>query len=103
MQDDLIEALKAYENNEPSALGKSRPDLSGAALDVAVPEHLPRNHPLWDAPNCIITPHICGINRDYGTLAFEVLEINPQRMAEGKTPLNLVNRETGYTSAGRNL
>lgn len=31
-----------------------------AALDVTDPEPLPAGHPLWSAPNCIITPHVGG-------------------------------------------
>lgn len=31
-----------------------------AALDVTDPEPLPQDHPLWLAPNCVITPHIGG-------------------------------------------
>jgi phosphoglycerate dehydrogenase-like enzyme len=31
--------------------------IAGAALDVTEPEPLPDGHPLWSAPNCIITPH----------------------------------------------
>ncbi|WP_168694302.1 D-2-hydroxyacid dehydrogenase [Sphingomonas flavalba] len=31
--------------------------LAGAAIDVASPEPLPAGHPLWSAPNLIITPH----------------------------------------------
>lgn len=34
--------------------------LGGAALDVTEPEPLPADHPLWDAPRCIITPHSAG-------------------------------------------
>ncbi|WP_078036130.1 D-2-hydroxyacid dehydrogenase [Oribacterium sp. C9] len=34
--------------------------IGGAALDVTSPEPLPVDHPLWDAPRCIITPHIAG-------------------------------------------
>lgn len=31
-----------------------------AALDVVDPEPLPREHPLWEAPNLLLTPHIGG-------------------------------------------
>jgi phosphoglycerate dehydrogenase-like enzyme len=31
--------------------------IAGAALDVTDPEPLPDGHPLWNAPNIIITPH----------------------------------------------
>lgn len=38
-----------------SALNKGV--IAGAALDVTDPEPLPDGHPLWNAPNVIITPH----------------------------------------------
>ncbi len=31
-----------------------------AAIDVTDPEPLPKDHPLWSAPNLLITPHIAG-------------------------------------------
>ncbi|MGC4105117.1 MAG: NAD(P)-dependent oxidoreductase [Thermomicrobiales bacterium] len=31
-----------------------------AGLDVTDPEPLPADHPLWDAPNVLITPHVGG-------------------------------------------
>lgn len=34
--------------------------LRGAALDVTEPEPLPTDHPLWDEPRCVITPHQAG-------------------------------------------
>ena len=34
--------------------------ILGAALDVTNPEPLPPNHPLWDNPRCMITPHTSG-------------------------------------------
>ncbi len=34
--------------------------LGGAGLDVTDPEPLPPDHPLWETPNTIITPHIAG-------------------------------------------
>ena len=32
--------------------------LAGAGLDVADPEPLPPDHPLWSMPNVLITPHV---------------------------------------------
>ena len=37
--------------------------LSAAYLDVTNPEPLLPDHPLWDAPNCFITPHLAGGHR----------------------------------------
>lgn len=38
--------------------------LAAAYLDVTDPEPLPADHPLWDEPNCFITPHTAGGHRD---------------------------------------
>lgn len=40
------------------ALAEGR--LRGAALDVTDPEPLPKGHPLWAEPRCVITPHEAG-------------------------------------------
>ena len=34
--------------------------LAGAALDVTEPEPLPKEHPLWQQQNLLLTPHISG-------------------------------------------
>lgn len=34
--------------------------IAGAGLDVTEPEPLPEGHPLWDAPNLVIAPHMGG-------------------------------------------
>ena len=34
--------------------------LAAAYLDVTDPEPLPPEHPLWEARNCVITPHTAG-------------------------------------------
>jgi len=36
-------------------------EIYGAGLDVTDPEPLPADHPLWNAPNTLITPHISGL------------------------------------------
>jgi len=45
-----------------AALASGR--LGGAALDSTVPEPLPKNHPLFDIPNIIITPHMGWYSED---------------------------------------
>lgn len=44
------------------ALAKALEDgaLGGAALDVTDPEPLPQEHPLWKAPNLVLSPHLAG-------------------------------------------
>ncbi len=37
--------------------------VGGAGLDVTDPEPLPPEHPLWRAPNLVITPHVAGVGR----------------------------------------
>lgn len=90
-QDDLIAAL------EQGALNNGKDGgLSGAALDVTDPEPLPDNHPLWSAPNCIVTPHISALSTAYTERSFQVLEANLKRWEEGKELINLVHRKSGY-------
>jgi phosphoglycerate dehydrogenase-like enzyme len=38
--------------------------LTAAYLDVATPEPLPPDHPLWTTPGCHITPHTAGGHHD---------------------------------------
>ena len=74
-------------------------DIRGAALDVTAPEPLPPDHPLWDAPNVVIHPHISaggGATDVYMDRVFEVLSINMQRQKESLPLLNAVNKSVGY-------
>jgi glyoxylate reductase len=51
---------------DPDALGRALHDgtIAGAALDVTEPEPLPADHPLLQAPNLIVTPHIGSATRE---------------------------------------
>lgn len=70
--------------------------LAGAALDVFETEPLPEDHPLWNAPNIVITPHIAGGMLTYHAKAAEIFEENLQRYLEKKPLLNVVDRTEGY-------
>jgi phosphoglycerate dehydrogenase-like enzyme len=49
---------------EPAALQAALESalIAGAAIDVTDPEPLPDEHPLWNTPNLIITPHTADTN-----------------------------------------
>lgn len=66
--------------------------IAGAALDVTSPEPLPADDPLWDAPNCFITPHVSGWYHLPVTLE-NILDIaieNLQHLAAGEPIRNAV-------------
>ena len=98
VQEDLIEALESFERDASIAAGGKQRGLRGAALDVTTPEPLDKDHPLWDAPNCIITPHISCISQDYSSRVLEVLEVNLERRAKGLNLINVVDKKLGYAS-----
>ena len=70
--------------------------LKGAALDVADPEPLPKDHILWDAKNIIITPHTSPLGRELFPRAVDVLITNIERRDRGQTMFNVVDRRKGY-------
>ncbi|MFD1421183.1 phosphoglycerate dehydrogenase [Lactiplantibacillus songbeiensis] len=50
--------------------------LSGAVLDVTEPEPLPADHPLWQRPDVIITPHISGQISHFRATVFPIFAAN---------------------------
>lgn len=68
--------------------------LAGAALDVTDPEPLPADHPLWDAPGALVTPHVSGWYHLPVTLdnIVEIAAENLRRLVRGELPRNLVER-----------
>jgi phosphoglycerate dehydrogenase-like enzyme len=62
-----------------------------AFLDVTDPEPLPADHPLWSAPNVLITPHIGGGTTGWQRRAEDLVRTQVQRLLAGEGPLNVVN------------
>jgi len=79
----LIDALK---------VGK----IGGAGLDVFEKEPLPKESPIWDLENVILTPHMSGANRGYMDKACALFADNLRRYRAGQPLLNVVDRQLGY-------
>jgi phosphoglycerate dehydrogenase-like enzyme len=82
-EDAMIEALKS---------GR----LAAALLDVTAVEPLPKDSPLWDMKNVIITPHYAGTRNDYAKIAAEITVENLKRYNKGQPLEYLVDKKTGY-------
>ena len=65
-----------------------------AAIDVTDPEPLPAGHPLWKAPNLLITPHVAGSSAMFLKRALKLASEQAQRYARGEPLINVV--EAGY-------
>lgn len=69
--------------------------LSGrlrAALDVTDPEPLPDAHPLWSAPNLLISPHVGGASSAMAPRMAALIARQVERILRGEEPLNVVLR-----------
>jgi phosphoglycerate dehydrogenase-like enzyme len=70
--------------------------IAGAALDVTDPEPLPDGHPLWELPNCIVTPHTADTIEMIRPLLAERIRTNVVRFAAGHELVGLVDPDAGY-------
>jgi phosphoglycerate dehydrogenase-like enzyme len=62
-----------------------------AALDVTDPEPLPEGHPLWSAPNLLLTPHVAaGARPDTNARAAAAVVEQLTRVLEGRELVNVV-------------
>ena len=64
-----------------------------AAIDVTEPEPLPLGHPLWKAPNLLITPHVAGDSAKFMKRLFTMASAQAERFVRGEPLLNVVTGE----------
>ena len=62
-----------------------------AALDVTDPEPLPEGHPLWDAPNLLISPHVGGASSAMWPRAYKLVREQLERFAAGVPLANVMS------------
>ena len=60
------------------------------------PEPLPADHPLWQAPNVIITPHVAAGSDKLLIRLLAVAEENLRRYLAGEAMLSVVDPQRGY-------
>ena len=81
--DDLVAALQA---------GR----IAGAGLDVFEQEPLPADHPLWDAPNVLLTPHTAGYGPYLDDRRLEIIVDNAKRFVAGSPLRNVVDKQRWF-------
>ncbi|PMY33448.1 glyoxylate/hydroxypyruvate reductase A [Pseudomonas sp. GW456-L14] len=81
VEQDLLDALASGQ-------------LSGAVLDVLQQEPAPAEHPFWDHPQILLTPHIAAMTQPQS--AFAVLLDNIRRHQRGEPMLGQIDRTQGY-------
>ena len=70
--------------------------IAGAAIDVTDPEPLPDGHPLWNEPNCLITPHTADTPEQVNRLLAERIGQNVAAFMGNGSWVGLVDPNVGY-------
>jgi phosphoglycerate dehydrogenase-like enzyme len=70
--------------------------IAGAGLDVFPMEPIPSEHPIYDCPNVVITPHTSGWGPDRQQRLMAQFEENLRRYANGLPLQNVVDKKAGY-------
>jgi len=83
-----VEGTTAY-------IGHMRNPHGTSVVDVTDPEPLPAGHPLWSAPNCMITPHVGGSTPEFIHRAFRFGADQVRRFIAGEKLENVVT-DAGY-------
>lgn len=81
VEEDLLEALDSGQ-------------LSGAVLDVVQKEPASADHPFWDHPQILLTPHIAAMTQPES--AFGVLLENIRGFERGEPMTGQIDRNKGY-------
>lgn len=71
--------------------------IGGAGLDVFKVEPLPKENPLWDMPNTLISPHFSAPVPDRLERTLGIIAENFKRYRAGLPMMNQIGREDVYT------
>jgi phosphoglycerate dehydrogenase-like enzyme len=86
----LVNAARGIVVDTDALLAELTSGRLRAALDVTEPEPLPEDHPLWSAPNLLLTPHVAGAVPNTNERATAALTDQLQRILVGDPLANVV-------------
>jgi phosphoglycerate dehydrogenase-like enzyme len=86
----LVNAARGKVVDTDALVAELRSGRLSAALDVTEPEPLPSDHPLWDCPGLLLTPHVGGSVPGGARRAYAVAAEQIAAFARGEEPPNLV-------------
>ena len=86
----LVNAARGPVADTAALLAELQSGRLRAALDVTDPEPLPADHPLWDAPGLLLTPHVGGAVTGFPGRAYALVREQLGRWARGEPVENVV-------------
>ena len=89
----LVNAARGPVVDTAALLSALRSNRIQAAIDVTDPEPLPDGHPLWSAPNLLITPHIASSTPMFMVRGMELAAAQIGRYLRGEPLENVVTGE----------
>lgn len=89
----LVNAARGPVVNTDALLAALRAGRITAAIDVTDPEPLPDGHPLWSAPNLLVTPHVAGSTPMFMVRAMQFAGEQMGRYVRGEPLENVVTGE----------
>lgn len=92
MKDDtlLVNVARGAVVDTDALVAELRAGRLRAALDVTDPEPLPADHPLWDCPGTLITPHVGGDSSAMLPRMVSLIRRQIAKLQAGERPENLV-------------
>lgn len=86
----LVNMARGTVVNQDALLAELHSGRLHAAVDVTDPEPLPPDHPLWQAPNLLITPHVGGATDAMWPRVYRLIRAQLQRFAAGEPLHNIM-------------
>jgi phosphoglycerate dehydrogenase-like enzyme len=84
----LVNVARGGVVDQDALLAELTAERLHAAVDVVDPEPLPADHPLWTAPNLLISPHVGGSSSAMWPRAYRLVRDQLHRIAAGEEPVN---------------